>query len=96
MIHANSSAWRQFMWVDLLHADSFYSYPLIVLVCRSVLVVVGIFVVCSLIDMLRIYFVEIPVFNHFESFEKVLNRIWRFFTNICYSIYCSIIALADR
>lgn len=96
LIHASSSAWREFMWVDLLHVNTFYSLPLIVLICRSILVVAGVFVFCSLIDMLRIYLIEKPVFNHFDPFEDTLKLIWRLFANICFSIYNSIVTLAER
>lgn len=96
LIHANSSAWRRFMWEDLLHVNTFYSLPLIDLIFRSVLIVAGVFVVCSLIDMIRIYLVEKPVFNHFDLFERVLNKLWRIFTNILCSSYNSIISLVER
>lgn len=96
LIHANSSAWREFMWVDLLHVNTFYSLPLFVLVCRSILIVAGVFVFCSLIDMIRIYLIERLVFKHFDSIEDALNMMWRFFTNICCSIYSSIITLVER
>ena len=96
LLHANSSAWREFMWIDLLHVDTFYSLPLIVLIGRSVLTVAGIFVVCSLIDMVRIYLIEKPVFNHFDPIERTFNKIWGFFTNIGRSIYRWIITLAER
>ena len=96
LIHASNSAWRQFMWRDLLHVDTSYSLPLIVLICRSILIVAGVFVFCSLIDMIRIYLIEKPVFDHFDPFEKALNRIWKFLSNICRSIYNRIIAFADR
>lgn len=96
LIHSSSNAMRRFLWNDLLHVDTFYSLPLISLICRSVLIVAGIFVVCSLIDMIRIYLIEKPVFNHFDPFEKALKMIWRFFANILRSIYSGIIALAER
>lgn len=96
LIHANSSAWREFMWIDLLHVNTFYSLPLIILIFKSVLVVAGVFIVCSLIDMIRIFFIEKPVFNHFEQLEKALIMIWKFCVNICYSIYNGISAIAER
>ena len=96
LIHANSSAWRQFMWVDLLHVDAFYSLPLIVLICRSVLITAGVFLSCSLIDMIRIYLIEKPVFDHFNTIENAVNIVWRVFTKFCCSIYSSIILLTDR
>lgn len=91
LIHANSSAWREFMWIDLLHVNTFYALPLLVLIYRSVLIVAGVFISCSLIDIIRIYLIERPVFNHFNSVEKVLSIIWRSFTNICCSIYRRIV-----
>lgn len=96
LIHANSGAWRQFMWVDLLHVDTFYSLPLIVLIYRSVLITAGVFVSCSLIDMIRINLIEKTVFDHFESIENAVIKVWRVFTNFWCSIYNSIITLADR
>ena len=79
----------------LLHVDTFYSLPLIVLIYRSVLIVAGVFVSCSLIDLVRIYLIEKNVFEHFNSFEEALKLIWRHFTDICCSIYSRIITLVE-
>ena len=75
MIHANSDAWRQFMWVDLLHANTFYTLPITILIIRSILIVVGVFTICSLIDMVRIYWIEKPVFDHFDIIESLIKKI---------------------
>lgn len=93
LIHANSSAWREFMWIDLLHVNTFYALLLLVLIYRSILIVAGVFISCSLIDIIRIYLIERPVFIHFNSVEKVLSIIWRSFTNICCSIYSRIVVI---
>lgn len=78
MIHANSDAWRQFMWVDLLHANTFYSLPIGLLVIRSIYTVAGIFIICSLIDMVRIYLIEKPVFDHFDQIEGLIKKIYKY------------------
>ncbi len=96
LIHANSGAWRQFMWRDLLHVDTFYSLPLYVLVFRSVLITAGVFVACSLIDMVRITLIEKPMLNHFESIERVIKKIWVVLLGVSCSVYKRIVTLADR
>lgn len=96
LIHANSSAWREFMWVDLLHVNTFYSLPFAMLVLRSIVIVAGIFIVCSMIDMIRIYLLEKPVFEHFDPIEKAIRKIWGIFVHIGLSFYRGIIALAER
>lgn len=59
LIHANSDSMRQWLWKDTLDvvnqywANSFILY--------SVFSVVGIFVVCSVIDQLRIIYIEKPI-----------------------------------
>ena len=96
LIHSDNSVFRHFIWNNLLHVDTYYSLPLFTLILRSILTVAGVFVFCSMIDMIRIFFIEKPVFDHFNSFEKALIRIWGSFTKICYSIYRRIIGLAER
>ena len=96
LIHANSSAWREFMWVDLLHVNTFYSLPFAMLVLRSIVIVAGVFIVCSMIDMIRIYLLEKPVFEHFDPIEKAIRKIWGIFVHIGLLFYRGIIAIAER
>lgn len=69
LIHANSDYMRQWLWNDTLNNAAMLSSPwLWIHVLGSV---VGIFVICSLIDHLRIRFLEKPFFTEFHSlFEK--------------------------
>ncbi len=70
MIHANSNAMRQWLWVDLLHnVEMYYSEWLIVHAFGSV---IGIYIVCTAIDFLRIRFIEKPVF---KLLDKPLTRL---------------------
>ena len=96
MIHADSDAWRQFMWNDLLHVDTFYSLPIISLVGRSILVVAGVFVICSLIDVIRIFLIEKPVFDNFDRIEKLIKKVFEYSTHIGYSIYKGVIRIAEH
>ena len=58
LIHANSSFMRKWLWEDTLKNTSMLSSSWLWLhVAGSV---IGIFIVCSLVDHLRIYFLEGP------------------------------------
>ena len=77
MIHANSDAWRTFMWHDLLHVDISASLPALPLIGRSLVIVGGIFIFCSLIDMVRIFLIERPIFDHFDKIEEMILKVWK-------------------
>ena len=78
---------RQWLWRDFLHVDTSYSLPVGILILRSVLITVIIFIVCSLIDMIRICAVEKPVFMHFSVFEKMILRIGEIIKNVLFEVY---------
>ena len=87
MIHANSDAWRTFMWRDLLHVDTSYDLLLPYLALRSVFIVACVFIACSLLDLIRIYFIEKPVFRHFDWFEGKILAAWKVIKKLMYVIY---------
>lgn len=62
LIHTRSDEMRTFLWRDLLDAPGHYSYPLFALL--SVFLV---FIVCSLIDAIRIKIIETPLLNAAEK-----------------------------
>lgn len=66
------------MWVDLLHANTFYSLPIGLLVIRSIYIMAGIFIICSLIDMVRIHLIEKPLFDHFDQIEGLIKKIYKY------------------
>ena len=78
-IHANSDAMRQWLWRDLLHVPQMYHWNFVILIIANIAMTVGIFAVCSLIDMLRIWFVEKPVFiwlnQHALKIEHTIKAI---------------------
>ena len=67
LIHANSDAMRSWLWKDLLDVSSFIGLPFGVLIAKSLACIVGVFAVCSLIDLLRIKFVERSVMKLLEG-----------------------------
>lgn len=61
LIHANSDIMRQWLWQDILNNVGQYGTNTMVL--HAILSVIAIFVICILVDMLRMRFVEKPLFN---------------------------------
>ena len=65
-IHAASDGMRKWLWQDLVNVPGAYSMPLRLLVGYSVIVMFGVFTVCSALDFLRIRFIERPLFKLFK------------------------------
>lgn len=61
LINANSDIMRQWLWQDILNNVGQYGTNTMVL--HAILSVIAIFVICILVDMLRMRFVEKPLFN---------------------------------
>ena len=70
LIHANSDIMRQWLWIDLLKNVSVYSYSWMPL--HAIGSVLGIFVVCSIVDFARIILIERPFF---KLINPVLEKI---------------------
>ena len=62
LIHANSDIMRQWLWQDILNNVGQYGSKYHGSSC-AILSVIAIFVICILVDMLRMRFVEKPLFN---------------------------------
>ena len=70
-IHANSDAMRAWLWGDTLQNVKVYYTNYTIL--HFILSVIGIFAVCSVIEMLRIKFVEKPFFKYWDKKAPVLE-----------------------
>lgn len=66
-IHANSEAMRVLIWNIILDVPGQYDDSFAGLIAHAGFSVVGVFMVCSLIDMLRIHLVEKPIFKWIEK-----------------------------
>lgn len=59
LIHANSDVMRQWLWKDVLNNVRIYGTDIMII--HAFLAVIGIYVICTVIDMLRIKFIERPL-----------------------------------
>ena len=96
MIHNSSAAMRQLLWRDLLHVDSMSGIPTVSLILNSIVICVGIYIVCSLIDMVRIFTVERWVFDHFEVIEHYIRLVWKTIKNAASKCYTKVIECLER
>lgn len=69
LIHANSDTMRQWLWEDMLDNVGHYGMSLYVIVC-----VLGVFIVCSVIDFIRIKMIEPPFFNFLDKKQEKLSE----------------------
>lgn len=76
LIHVSSSAMRDFLWYDLLHVNTMSALSTVSLMINSVFICAVIYLVCSLIDIVRIFTVERWVFDHFDHIERYIQKIW--------------------
>lgn len=76
LIHANSDAMRTWLWKDLVDCVGHYSLPLGSLILYSLCVVLVVFIVCNLIDQLRIATVEKWFFRWYDSRIAVKADNW--------------------
>lgn len=65
LIHANSDTMRQFLWKDVLKNTSMYGTPYLFL--YAIGSVLGVYIICTIIDVLRARFLERPIFNKIEG-----------------------------
>ena len=76
LIHANSNAMRSWLWKDTVDAVGHYALPLGNLILYSIAVVLIIFVVCNIIDQLRIATVEKWFLCRYDSIMAVKADKW--------------------
>ena len=67
LIHANSDAMRTFLWKDILDVSGVYSKPFYYLILHGFLSMILVYIICVVIDLLRIKFIEKPFLNKCES-----------------------------
>ena len=64
LIHGNSNAMREWLWRDVLKNVSYLNSPYLWI--HALLSVLGIYVICVIIDLLRIRCIERPLFKWIE------------------------------
>lgn len=80
LIHVNSNAIREFLWVKLLNVTSLYESDY--LVFHAIISVLAIYTICSVIELLRIKFIEKPFLNYicntkiYHKANNLFNLLW--------------------
>lgn len=67
LIHAASDSMRQWLWKDTLQNTTFFNSDYLVI--HAVASVLGIYIICTLIDYIRIHLLEAPFFRWFNSMK---------------------------
>lgn len=62
LIHANSDIMRQYLWKDVLNNTGYYDSPF--LIVHAILSVLIIYFVCTIIDMIRIKYIEKKILKY--------------------------------
>jgi hypothetical protein len=75
LIHAGSDTMRQWLWQDLLGNSRVFGTA--GMVPHALLSVIGIFVVCCAVDVLRIRLLETPFFRLWDRIEPGLITWWK-------------------
>lgn len=82
LIHANSNAMRTWLWKDTVDCVGHYSLQLGALMLYSIGVVLAVFIICNLMDQLRIATVEKCFFNWYDrQFAAKVNTCVNRFVN---------------
>lgn len=71
LIHANSDLMRQWLWKDTLNNVGWYSSEWIYL--HAIIGCLAVFIVCSLIDIIRLKYIEKPILNFID--KNILEKI---------------------
>ena len=68
LIHANSATMRRWLWEDVLNNVGMYNSEM--LIFHAILSVLGVFVICSIIDALRIKLIETPFLKWYDKISS--------------------------
>lgn len=75
LIHANSSTMRQWLWKDTINCVGAYNSPYMVVYAIGSVVII--FAVCTVIDYLRIRFIEKAFFKVWDKYEERIVSIYK-------------------
>ena len=74
MIHANSDTMRQWLWKDVFHNVEMYNSDLLIVhVVGSVL---GVYIICTVIDNMRVRFFERPLFVLWDKYWENIRKMY--------------------
>lgn len=73
LIHAGSDTMRRWLWQDTLKNRKYFNSPYLIL--HAICAVIGIYVICTAIDILRRKFLEQPIFKLYDKINGVKGKI---------------------
>lgn len=74
LIHANSNTMRQWLWRDTLRNTDFFNSES--LISHAVISVLAVYIICTVIDIIRINLLEKPFFKLYDKYDfenKIIN-----------------------
>ena len=74
LIHANSDAMRTWLWRDTLHNTEMYGQSSFVL--HAILSVIGVYIICTTMDLIRLRLIERPIFAFFDRKSAAFKQHW--------------------
>ncbi len=74
LIHAHSSSMRSLLWGHIVNVPGMYYAPLPLLILQAILVPFAIYAICAAIDLLRIRFLERPLFSFLQNHSNKLEK----------------------
>lgn len=72
-IHANSDTMRSFLWKDLFDNMGHYHSPLLFPYACGVVIIV--YIVCVILDLLRMKLIEKPLFAFLDRFQWIHKKL---------------------
>ena len=88
LVHANSDAMRKVLWQDLLDVPAAYGFPLSLLVLHAVGSMLGVFAASSLLDWLRLRYIEPRCMAWYDANEEKMTRTFSLVARIPGRILC--------
>lgn len=86
LIHANSDTMRRWLWQDVLKNTSMYSSQWLVL--HALISVLAIYIICTLIDLIRIKLLEKPFLKWWDQhFSKIYGKFKKIDDKICEKLH---------
>ena len=77
LIHAANNSMRKWLWKDVLNNVGMYHSKYMPL--HAIGSILGIFIICTIIDILRIKYIETPFFSFWDKhYEKIKNKFLKF------------------
>ncbi|MBQ3431694.1 MAG: acyltransferase [Clostridia bacterium] len=77
LIHTNSDAMIKFLWQDVVRCTDYYNVSFGKLVLHSIFCVIAIFIICVVIDQVRIHLLEKPLFRWIDKNSERIENFFR-------------------